>query len=715
MQAIPSAPGRSGPMTSSDHDSSEPGDTFQWLEAIDGDRALGWVKARNAEAEAELASDPRFAAIEAECRAALDSPDRIPVVELSGEHLYNFWTDAAHARGIWRRTTWASWRAATTRWEVLLDLDELNRHEGSQLVWHGAQILQSGPLAEQRALVALSPGGSDADVTREFDLVTRQFIPANAGGFERPLSKGRLIWLDGNTVLASSSTDGEPTRSGYPRQIRRWQRGSTLGEAPVVFTVAVDDLMASAHRDRLPGAERTWLTRAIDFHSHELFELLADGGLERVDVPPSVTHHVRGAWLVVRPRAAWQPADVSYPAGALLAANYDDWRRGDRRLTVLFDPTPTSALTAVSWTRHHLVINVLEDVSNRLTVLTPPEPASADRHWRSTALTAAPPLSSTHVRPVDPAGLCTGNHGDALWLTTTSFLTPPTLGLVGLAADGSDAAQEVLKQAPALFDATGLVTEQHFSTSPDGTRVPWFLVRSRDRAADGTAPTLLYGYGGFELSLTPTYQPIVGRAWLARGGSYVVANIRGGGEYGPAWHDAGRRAGRLRVYEDFAAVAADLVKRGLTSHRHLGMMGGSNGGLLVGNMLTRYPALFGAAVIQVPLLDMRRYHRLLAGASWVAEYGNPDDPADWAYLREISPYHQVNPDLALPPALILTSTRDDRVHPGHARKFAARLRAAGKTVTSYENTEGGHGGAATSAQAAHMSALAWVFLWRHLG
>lgn len=707
--------------------SQAPPDPYRWLEEVEDPAALAWVAERNAEASAALTT-PRFEEIERQLREVLDSPDKIPGVALAGDHLYNVWKDAEHERGLWRRTTLTSYRSADPEWEVLLDLDELSTAEGVDWVFHGAQLLRTGPRAFARALVDLSRGGSDADETREFDLVARAFIPPRDGGFFRAEAKGGMSWIDEDTVFVATATDGETT-SGYPLRARRLARGGDLVDAPIVFEGETTDLIVSAHHDRTEGFERDWASRALTFWTDELY-LLTPAGPEKIDVPDSAQAGAYREWLVVEPRADWTvtaglPAgetERTYPAGSLLAIELDAFRAGSRDLTVLFAPSATTALVGASWTRHHLVLNVLEDVKNRLQVLTPPsvvvvgENDDDDASWRRRPFPAAPALGTVSVGSVDRHGdSAAGEFADGLWMTSTDYLTPSTLSLVTLdSASGETLAVEQLKSSPAFFDARGLVSEQHFATSADGTRVPYFVVRPGDLVLDGTAPTLLYAYGGFEISLTPGYSGGLGRAWLERGGVYVVANIRGGGEYGPAWHQAALKEQRPRAYEDLAAVARDLVSRGITAPRHLGVQGGSNGGLLAGNMLATYPGLFGAVVIQVPLLDMRRYHELLAGASWMAEYGDPDDPAEWAFLRGFSPYHLMRADADYPPVLLTTSTRDDRVHPGHARKFAALLREQGHEVLSYENVEGGHGGASTNAQAALMGALAYEFLWSRL-
>ncbi|HEU5048996.1 MAG TPA: prolyl oligopeptidase family serine peptidase [Gemmatimonadales bacterium] len=667
-------------------------DPYLWLEDVTGDTALAWVRAQNELTEAHLARTPTFGQLESRIRSILDSDARIPNVQKLGKFYYNFWQDAEHERGIWRRTTLAEYRKSEPAWETVIDLDALGREEGENWVWHGADCLRP---AYERCLVALSRGGADADVTREFDLTTKTWV---ADGFIRPEAKGGLNWIDRDRVYVFTDFgEGTLTESGYPRIVKEWRRGTPLSAAAVVYEGGSDDMYISAGHDDTPGFERDFVSRTIAFYNDELYHRRPDGRLARIEAPNSASKSVYREWLLLELREPYSAGGTTHPAGTLLAARFDDFMAGRREFTVLFAPTATASLAGYTWTRHHLVLNILEDVKNRLSVLTPAD------DWARRELVGAPRVGTVVVNDVDR------DESDSLWMHTTDFLSPTTLSIVEIGRE-----PEVLKAMPAFFEAPGHVIEQHFATSRDGTRVPYFLVRPGNRPLDGTAPTLLYGYGGFEISLTPYYSGTVGAAWLERGGVYAVANIRGGGEYGPRWHQAALKANRHRAYEDFAAVARDLVARGVTSPAHLGIQGGSNGGLLVGNMLTQYPELFGAVVVQVPLLDMRRYHKLLAGASWMAEYGDPDKPEEWEFIRTFSPYHLVREDAEYPPTLFMTSTRDDRVHPGHARKMAARMLAAGKQVRYYENIEGGHGGSATNRQAAHMMALAYSFLWEEL-
>ncbi len=692
-------------------------DPYAWLEDVEGDRPLEWVRERNAHAEDALVASPRFAHLEAEILEVLDSTAKIPAVVQRGAHLYNFWTDADHPRGLWRRTTWESYRTDVPEWEVLLDVDALAEEEGVGWVWHGAEVLYP---SRERALISLSRGGSDADVTREFDLTTLAFVP---DGFVREEAKGGMGWAstDGTQVFVFSDFGaGTLTRSGYPRTVRRWRRGESLGDAGVVYAGAEDDMYIGAGADFTPGYERAFVMRAIQFYESELLEIRPEG-LRRVEVPRSSEPIVWRDWLLVHLRQDWEVEGVTYPAGSLIASDYEAHLAGRRSFTELFCPTASTSLADVTVTRHHVVVNLLDHVVNRLEVLTPPERrdggADDDGGWRRRELELAGEGQDSHLPRLGMIAVSAVNarETDDLWLTTAGFLAPSTLSVLRLDEDGHTITAEPLKAMPSFFDATGMEVTQHFAASEDGTQVPYFQVSPPGLRLDGENPTLLYGYGGFEVPMMPAYSPAMGRAWLARGGVYVVANIRGGGEYGPRWHQAALKEKRHRAFEDFAAVARDLVARGVTRPGRLGAQGGSNGGLLMGVMLTRFPELFGALVCQVPLLDMKRYSHLLAGPSWMAEYGDPDDPTQWEWIQTFSPYHLFNPESAHPPVLFTTSTRDDRVHPGHARKMAALMAASGKDVTYFENIEGGHGGAATNAQRAHMQALAYEFLWQKLG
>ncbi|WP_424185172.1 prolyl oligopeptidase family serine peptidase [Actinokineospora sp. G85] len=664
-------------------------DPYLWLEDVTGDKALDWVKERNAEAVSALTGGERFERIRTGLREVLDADDRIPYPRRRGEFLYNFWQDAARPRGVWRRTTLEEYRGGDPAWDVLLDIDALAEAEGENWVWAGAAVLRP---EYRRALVELSRGGADAAVVREFDLVERAFVD---DGFALPEAKSRVGWIDEDTVYVGTDFgEGSMTASGYPRVMKVWRRGTPLAEAETVFEAGPEDMSVYAYRDHTPGFERDFVGKRPAFFSSEEYLRGADGSLTKIEVPDDATSDVHREWLLISLRTDWAVAGTTYPAGSLLVADFEAYLSGARELTVLFEPDEHTSLSGYAWTRNHLILDKLEDVKTRLEVLTP-----GPGGWAREALPGAPELGSAAVVGTDP------DASDEYLLNVSGYLQPSTLlrGEIG-------GEVEVLRRAPAFFSPEGLRVEQRFATSEDGTRVPYFIVRGE--STEG--PTLLYGYGGFEISLTPGYSGGMGRSWLERGGTYVVANIRGGGEYGPAWHRAALRENRSRAFEDMAAVARDLVDKGVTTPERLGVQGGSNGGLLAGVMLTRYPELFGAVVSQVPLLDMRRYHLLLAGASWMAEWGDPDDPADWEFLKGYSPYHNLHSGTKYPPVFFVTSTRDDRVHPGHARKMAARMRELGFQPHYYENIEGGHGAASDNAQRAFMSAIVYEFLLRAL-
>lgn len=665
-------------------------DRFLWLEDLGGERPAAWVREQNAQTITTLTGNASFPGLRTELRQVLDADDRIPLPHFRGEHLYDFWQDEAHPRGVWRRTTLEQYRRPKPDWQVLLDVDALAAEEAENWVWKGPTVLRPG---YRRCLVSLSRGGSDAIVVREFDLQDRVFVE---DGFHLPEAKSSVGWIDLDHIyVATDFGTGTLTDSGYPRIVKQWRRGTPLAEAVTVYQGHHEDIGVGALRDPTAGFERDLVIRGLDFYRNETYLRTEGGDLIRIEVPDDAQIDIHREWLLIRLRSTWTVGPTTYPAGAALITRFDEFLAGGRELTVLFKPDPGTALNHHYWTRNHLVLAMLSDVRSRLEVLTPTETG-----WHRSPLAGGSEFDHTEIISTNP------DHTDEYLLSCGGFIRPTTLHY-GRIGDGF----EPVKQEPELFATTGLSVRQFFATSADGTQVPYFVVGPSDGSA---GPTLLSGYGGFELSRTPSYNGVIGRGWLARGGTYVVANIRGGGEYGPAWHRCAIRENRPRAYEDFAAVAADLVQRGITVPSRLGIEGGSNGGLLMGVMLTRYPHLFGAVVARVPLLDMRRYHKLLAGASWMAEYGDPDDEADWAYLREYSPYHNVSETTTYPPALFVTSTRDDRVHPGHARKMVARLREAGHDVSYYENVEGGHGAASDNAQLAFMWALILEFLWPRL-
>jgi prolyl oligopeptidase len=662
-------------------------DPHLWLEAVDDDKALDWVRRRNELTLAELRGD-RFEQMREESLEILDTDDRIPYPGRRGEYLYNFWRDADNPRGLWRRTTLEEYRTDAPEWDVIIDVDALADAEGENWVWGGADVIDP---ELTRALISLSRGGSDAEVVREFDMTTRQFV---SDGFTLPEAKTDISWEDPDTVLVGTDFgEGSLTDAGYPRVIKRWRRGTPLEEADTVYSGEPGDMGVGASVDRTPGYCRTFIARVVDMLNSESYELRG-GELIRIDVPADAIVSVRRQRMLIILRTDWVRGDVTYAAGSVLVGDYEEFLAGSAELHVVFKPDAHTAISYAAWTRDRVIIGSLADVATRIEVVTPDS-------WHVEPLPGMPENTTSGIAAIDP-------HSEEIFVNSSGFDKPARL----LYSAAGEPLREI-KSAPAFFDADDIVVTQHFTASADGTSIPYFLVAHRD--STGPRPTLLAGYGGFATSNAPGYDGLMGRLWLARGFNFAMANTRGGGEYGPDWHLQATRAGRHKVAEDFVAVAKDLVTSGVTTVEQLGAFGTSSGGLLMGVMLTKYPELFGALVCRMPLLDMRRYHLLLAGASWVTEYGDPDDPAQWEFIKEYSPYHNISKDRNYPPVLINTSTRDDRVHPGHARKMTAALEDAGHQVWFYENIEGGHGGVADNAQAAFMNAVVFEFLLRTIG
>ena len=676
-------------------------DPYLWLEALDTEPVREWVAARNSETMAAL-GDAQFEADKATILAILNAVDRIPWIQEAGRFAYNFWQDAEHSKGVWRRTTLASYRGSDIEWEGLLDLDALAKAEGEDWVWRGCETL---PPEHRRGLVQLSRGGADATVTREFDLIEKRFVD---GGFYLPEAKSNAHWLDADTLIVSSSFGGEvyQTVSGYARTVRLLRRGQSLDAAPVIFECERDHMAVWAGRDHGPHSPHTLFRRQIDFEHHEDFLEQGETGRVRLDIPADANFSIDREWLFLNLRSEWAVGGRRYPAGALLVVALGAYLAGTRDLTVLFEPSPRCFLQSFSSANGVVAFNILDNVRSRIFFA-----SFVEGQWAIKAISGFPEHAILGIGPLaldDDDWFSESERERGLFVVTCqNNATPATVSLVRYGE-----APELLKQSPARFDTAGLDIAQHEAVSDDGTRVPYFQIGPANLRADGSKAALLSGYGGFQISSLPYYSSAVGKLWLERGGIYIIANIRGGGEFGPDWHKAGMRAGKKLAHDDFAAVAKDLIARGVTRSERLACSGGSNGGLLVGNMLTRYPELFGAIRCAVPLLDLKRYTKLTAGPSWVSEYGDPDDPADWAFMQEMSAYQAVKPGRHYPPILLTTSARDDRVHPSHARKMAAKLLALGYRVYFYEPPEGGHGGATDNAQVAFNVALEYAFLRR---
>jgi len=668
-------------------------DPYLWLEDVHGARALEWVKAQNAISLGQLQSDPDYHKDYDAILKVLDATDRIPYGELDHQYVFNFWQDASHPKGIWRRTTIADYAKLAPRWDVLLDLDRLAADEHENWVWKGADCTPS----LKRCLLTLSRGGGDAAVVREFDPDLKGFVK---GGFELAEAKSQITWWDEDTVVFGTDFGaGSMTTSGYPRIVKVWKRGEPLGLARTVYEGKDSDVASAGVVFHGPTSRIALIQRAVSFFTAEYYSLAPDGTTRQLPLPLGADlKGAQGDNLLFTLRDDWTPPGGGRIArGALIAYTLPEAGKpaDSGSLAVLYTPDAHSAIDEVVAGRDAVYASINRDVTGSIHVFR----RSAAGEWSDTAL-ALPAAGSTHV-------VTANAWGPEAQFRYESYTTPTTLY-----ADSGDGQPVAIKSLPARFDATDLGTEQFFATSRDGTRVPYFVTRSS--RLKGPAPSVLYGYGGFEISLTPTYSANFGMLWLTRGGVYVVANIRGGGEYGPAWHQAALLENRQKAYDDFQAVAADLVKRGITTAPQLGIMGGSNGGLLVSANMVERPELFGAVVCQVPLIDMIRYTHIGAGASWEAEYGDPERPADRAWILRYSPYQNVRKGKRYPPVLFVTATSDDRVTPVHARKMAARMEAQGHEVLFYENTDGGHAAAADHRQAAEMWALSFVYLKQKL-
>ncbi len=671
-------------------------DPFLWLEDVHGARALAWVKAEDAKTLGVLEHDPHYAGLFGAALAVGESKDRIPFPRTTGGTIYNFWQDKTHVRGILRRTTAESYATATPQWTTVLDIDALAKAEKANWVYEGLNCPYPD---ERRCLLILSDGGEDADTQREFDLSTGRFVD---GGFVLPHGKQSATWENDDTLLVSREwTPGELTTSGYGYVIKRLKRGQALSQATEVYRGTPTDVGASAFTlDDGAGHHAALIVRNIDFFNSDYFTV-GPGGVRQLALPKRI--NIQGmvdGRVLLSLNDAWTVNGHTYPAGALVALELPAMLSDPAHLhpTLVYAPGPRESLDDIATTKDRLLVVSYLNVQGRALAFTP----EAGAGWSQRQIQL--PANST-VNIAD-----SNLRGDRAYISVTSFLTPTTLYQV----DAATGASSVVKSLPAQFDASNDVVEQHEATSTDGTQIPYFIVHPKNMKLDGTNPTVINAYGGFKISETPRYNPTTGKLWLEHGGTFVLANIRGGGEFGPAWHDAGLKTHRQRIYDDFYAVAADLVARKITTPRHLGIMGGSNGGLLMGVEFTQHPEMYNAVDIQVPLLDMLRYEKIQAGASWVGEYGSVSVPAERAFLASISPYNNVRPGVAYPEPFIWTTFKDDRVGPQHARKFAAKLAAMDVPYLFYEVIEGGHAAGANINEDAHTNALEWTYFTRKL-
>ena len=676
--------------------SADAADPFLWLEDVNGTRALDWVKAENAKTLSVLQNDPRFANFNATARTIGEAKDRLPYPRFFNGRIYNFWQDAHHVRGIWRTVSLASYASSTPAWTTVLDLDVLAKTERKNWVWGGADC--DSP-SRRRCLIRLSDGGEDAVTVREFDLARERFVP---GGFLLPRGKQRRVWATDDAVLVSREWGpGTLTASGYPFVVKRLVRGKPLSAAVEIARGSKTDVSVDpTERSDAQGYRALFVERAISFFQGETL-IVTPSGTRKLNIPlkSSLQPLVAGR-LSIELKEAWTVDGTVFPSGALvsidLAAALHD--PDHPRPTIVYSPGPRQTLGSVGATRDHFVVATYDNVRGRAFVYTP----AAHGGWSARQL-ALPDNSAIDLQASD-------KFGDAAFLYVSGYLTPSALML----ADTNTGTLTRAKAERAKFDASGDTVEQRVATSKDGTKIPYFIVHPKNMKLDGTNPTIVYGYGGFEISLTPQYDGALGKLWLERGGVYVVANIRGGGEFGPAWHEAGLKTHRQLIYDDFTAVAQDLIATKVTTPQHLGIQGGSNGGLLMGVEFTQHPELWNAVDIEVPLLDMLRFEKIQAGASWVGEYGSVANPEERAFLASISPYNNLTSGVTYPKPFIWTTTKDDRVGPQHARKFAAKLASMGIPYLFYEVIEGGHGAGANISEQSFTTALAMTYFTQQL-
>ncbi|WP_198964416.1 prolyl oligopeptidase family serine peptidase [Bradyrhizobium sp. Y36] len=669
-------------------------DPFLWLEEIEGKQALDFVERQN-QLTLQAFGGKAYEHDRDVLAAIYDRPDNIPYVSRRGSDLHNLWKDAANPRGLWRRTTLDEFRKAAPAWETLLDIDKLAAREGEDWLLSGIVTTPGN----SRAILSLSRGGSDAVTLREFDMETKSFV---ADGFTLPEAKGGADWLDADTLLLSSAHgDGMATTSGYSRTVRLWRRGQPVEQAAVLFEAPVSDMAAYGHIDRMTPNRTIWFGRMLDFFNYSVAIGDQTGPISKIDLPTAIELQAHGDWLAFKPRADWSVAGQTHKADTVFGISLADLLAGGREFAVLFEPAPRRAVQGFFWAAGKLVLSILDELRPRFEICTP-----SAAGWSRETLPGLPQIGVVDVWPLDRHP--SESNGDLL-ANVQDPLTPPSLLLLQRGV----ASPVVLKQAPKTFTADGLVVTQHEAISVDGERIPY--VQTGPAKETGDAPVYMSAYGGFALAVKPYYNSSLGKLWLERGGTTVQANLRGGGEFGTRWHDAGRLAGKKLSHDDFAAVAVDLVRRGVTRAKRIAAQGGSNGGILITNMLVRYPERFGALFCTIPLVDMRRYTKLLAGASWIAEYGDPDKPEEWEWLKTYSAYHNVKASQPYPPILIATTRRDDRVHPGHARKMAAKLQAMGYEAWFYEPAAGGHGYGKDNRERAGFEVLGFRFLKEKIG
>lgn len=667
-------------------------DPYLWLEEVDGEQALEYVEKLNAATVEELSAEPDYQSIFDKSLEIYNSKERIEYPRIRGEYVYNFWKDKDHVRGIWRRCSLSSYMQGAPEWDILLDIDALAKADDKKWVYKGATGLYPD---YNRFLIQLSDGGGDAVYTKEFNMATKSFIE---DGFYIPESKGGASYIDENTLLVSSDFgEGTMTTSGYPNQAKIWKRGTALTDAQLIHEGNHTDVGTWGYVMRDGDKSYAMVTQAQSFYTSTSY-VWHNGQIVKLDMPDDASASgILNNQIIVSLKSDWEVNGTTYETGTLVSLDFEALINGDKKISVIMKPDASSSISQVSSTKNKLLLTVMTDVVNELHIY-----SFVDGVWKSEKVDA-PDFGTISV-------VATDDVSDRYYFTFQNFTTPTTM----YAADAATNSFEVYKSLTGYFDASNYEINQFMATSKDGTKVPYFMVSAKGAELDGSHPTLIYAYGGFEVSSQPFYSGTFGTGWLDKGGVFVLANIRGGGEYGPMWHQNGIKENRQNVFDDLYAVSEDLIARKVTAPDHLGVMGGSNGGLLVGVAFTQRPDLYNAIVCQVPLLDMQRFNKLLAGASWMGEYGNPDVPEEWEYISKYSPYHNVKEGVDYPEVFFGTSTRDDRVHPGHARKMAAKMNDMGYKTYYYENTEGGHAGSSTNEQRAKSNALVFSYLMKKL-
>ena len=666
-------------------------DPYLWLEEVDGKKALEFVDAQNKATLDVLMQQKDYLDIYTKSLAIINATDRIAFPAIYGNYIYNFWQDKEHIRGVWRRTTKDSYGSPNPIWETLLDIDALSKQDNVKWVYKAAQGLYP---KYDRFLVSLSKGGGDAVVVKEFDVTTKTFI---ADGFNMPESKSNINYLDANTLIVGTDFgDGSMTTSGYSRIVKLWKRGTQLSDAKTIYEGETTDVSDWGYTMRDSEKNYLMITKATSFFSSKAYVMVNDK-LVMLDIPDDATlNTLHKNQLIITLKSDWKVGSTTYKQGSVVGVNFTSLINGKKELQLIYQPDAFSSANEIGYTKNYLLINILTNVKNELYVY-----SYTNNEWTKTKVNA-PDFGTIGIGSTDKLS-------DDYYFTFQNFLTPTSL----YTANAKGTTLNKVKSLSSYFDASKYKVEQFKMKSKDGEMIPYFVISAKNMVLDGSNPTLLNAYGGFEISEVPLYSGVIGQDWLEKGGVFVLANIRGGGEFGPKWHQAGLKEKRQNIYNDFHGIAEDLIARKITSSQHLGIMGGSNGGLLMGVAFTQRPDLYNAVVCQVPLLDMHRYNKLLAGASWMGEYGDPDT-SDWEFIKKYSPYQNVNKDTKYPEVFFMTSTRDDRVHPGHARKMAAKMIDMGHKIYYYENTEGGHGGSSTNEQRAKFYALYYSYLWMKL-